>query len=538
MLLTGLVVVACAVLLPNLGDRCLWQDEAECALPAKGVLRTGLPVAWDGRLLTTQEHGEELTDSFLWAWTPWAMHYFAAAGMAVFGSTSLGARLPFALLGCASIGLTYVVARRLVQDRWTSCLAAVLLVSCVQYLLLMRQCRYYGIVPAAALLAVWGYTDLHRRRGLILLTAGMVLLFHANYATCLCFALGLAVHMAIWRRDRKTLVRLAIAAAVAAALTLPWYFGLGMHHVFAKSRALGYKPDPFGQTTFKLMFVINQFACPMVVVLGLVIAAVARRLRVRGGYGLVACMAVGMMIVPVFLWANPRYVMHMLALGPIVVAAAVREVHLRNVVVGYVLAVVATATNLLPAATCVLFPADVGTSKLNGEYVTGRQVLAQSVVKKEWAGYVHELHTPFVGPNEAIVRFLNEQTEPNDILFAAYGDLPIMFHTHRRCAGLLAPSSRRRPGWDRLPDYLWDLDAASVLVVRPWWQVPGGYQALYHRWEEKARRSGQELARRVLPVQDIRWGNSPGPRYHCFRSPGPKPGFNVMLIRRQPRQED
>ena len=49
-----LFVVACALIFPNLGDRHLWQDEAETALIAKNVMRTGLPLAWDGRAFVTQ----------------------------------------------------------------------------------------------------------------------------------------------------------------------------------------------------------------------------------------------------------------------------------------------------------------------------------------------------------------------------------------------------------------------------------------------------------------------------------------------------
>ncbi|GAG05908.1 unnamed protein product, partial [marine sediment metagenome] len=63
----GWVLAGCVVLLPNLGDRCLWQDEAECALVARNILRTGLPMAWDGRLLVASMHGMEFTDTLLWS---------------------------------------------------------------------------------------------------------------------------------------------------------------------------------------------------------------------------------------------------------------------------------------------------------------------------------------------------------------------------------------------------------------------------------------------------------------------------------------
>ena len=534
-----LLGVGLVVLLPNLGDRCLWQDEAECALVARGILRTGLPSAWDGRLMATGVYGVELTDSFLWAWTPWGMHYLAAIGMAVFGETSLGARMPFALLGCASIGLTYVVARRLVQDRWASCLATVLLITSVQYLLLMRQCRYYAILPVAALLTILGYTDLSRRRGVALLAAGMILLFHANYVTAACVGSGLALHALLWRRDRATWVRLVIAGLITSALTLPWFFGMGLHHVLRASGTVGYAREPTGRAAFKLLFVMNQFVCPFVVVVGLIAVAAMRRLRVGGAYGLVACLAVPVMIfVPVFLWAGPRYLVHMLPLGAIVTGAALREVYLRHDVLGNIGAIAAGVTNLLPALVCAVLPASVGAGRLDGDFMTGFDALHQGMLKSEWAGYVNELRQPFVGPNEAITRFVNHNTEPNDIVYATYGQLPIMFHTNRRCAGQLKPASRDRPGWDRLPDYLWELDAASWLVVRPAWRPRTGYDPLVRRWRARARQTGARLVVEKLPVVDIGWGNRPALRYHYFGSMGPGRTKNIVMIGLQPRNRD
>src|SRR5512140_608536 len=141
-----LLVLACVLIFPNLGDRCLWQDEAETALVARNVLRTGLPLGWDGRLFVTQLGGRELTDGFLWSWTPWLMHYVAAFGMALGGPTSFGARWPFALLGCLSFPIFYRLVRRISGDRFLAIAASLLLLTSVQYLLLMRQCRYYALL--------------------------------------------------------------------------------------------------------------------------------------------------------------------------------------------------------------------------------------------------------------------------------------------------------------------------------------------------------------------------------------------------------
>ena len=55
----------------NLDDRYLWEDEAETALLAQRVLRFGVPIAWDGRDLISQECGADYDANYLWRQTPW-----------------------------------------------------------------------------------------------------------------------------------------------------------------------------------------------------------------------------------------------------------------------------------------------------------------------------------------------------------------------------------------------------------------------------------------------------------------------------------
>jgi len=537
LLVISLTTVAAMVILPNLGDRCLWQDEAESGLLARAILRTGLPVAWDGRLLTTAVYGAELTDSMLWKWHPWGSFYLAAAGIGLVGDTPFGARLPMALLGCLSVGLTYLVARRLVGDRWAACLASVLLLTSVQYLLMMRQCRYYSMLVVGTLAAVWAYAELPRRRGTAVLTAAMVWLFHSNYVTCACVAIGLGIHGVIWRRRGAIWIRLGGAAMVTAALTGPWFLAIGLHKSAGTLDAVGYHRDPPGKAFVKQLFVVNQFVCPWIVAGGLAVGAARQRLRVGGAYALVACLTIPILtVVPVVLWAGTRYLIHMMPLGAIVVAAAIREISLRNDVVGNIVAMAAGVTNLLPSVACGLFPTRVGGDLLDGDFATGPSAIRQAMLKSEWAGYVQELREPFVGPNEAVTRFLLRYSRPDDLVYTPFGVAPIMFATDRRCAGLLKPTARARPGWDRLPDYLFNRDAARWLIIRPAWQPLEGYPSLLNHWSERARRTGCQVILHPLRVADIGWGNRPEMRYHYFTSPGSRPSRDIAIVELRPEE--
>src|SRR6516162_1027891 len=111
--LWAILGLAAILLFWGLGDRSLWQDEAETALLGKNILRFGRPIASDGVNVISQEASKEFGPDCLWHWSPWIQLYIAAGSFAVLGPTTLAARLPFALLAFLAIPLTYRLARRL-----------------------------------------------------------------------------------------------------------------------------------------------------------------------------------------------------------------------------------------------------------------------------------------------------------------------------------------------------------------------------------------------------------------------------------------
>ena len=76
---------------------------------------------------------------------------------------------------------------------------------------------------------------------------------------------------------------------------------------------------------------LNQFILPWGIVGVLIVVGKAGKLRVRGGYDLLAAMIIAvLLLLPYFLWANPRYFAYLFPLGAIALACAARELHLRN----------------------------------------------------------------------------------------------------------------------------------------------------------------------------------------------------------------
>src|SRR5437899_3514755 len=134
-LVAGLLILAAALILPNLEDHYLWDDEAETALLAKNILRFGVPVAWDGASFISQECSTDYDANYLWRQTPWLPIYATALSFKVFGVDTLWARLPFAVLGVLAVLPCYVLARVLFVRRAPAMLATPLLALSVPFLL-------------------------------------------------------------------------------------------------------------------------------------------------------------------------------------------------------------------------------------------------------------------------------------------------------------------------------------------------------------------------------------------------------------------
>ena len=112
------------LLLFHLDHRPFWQDEAETACLAKNVFKYGVPRAYDGVNLISQEQGHEYDQDYLWRWSPWLQIYVAAAAFKIGGLTTYAGRLPFAILGIACIFLAYQLVNRHFCDRAWAFMAA------------------------------------------------------------------------------------------------------------------------------------------------------------------------------------------------------------------------------------------------------------------------------------------------------------------------------------------------------------------------------------------------------------------------------
>ena len=525
-ILLVIFIIACALIFPKLGDRRLWQDEAETALIAVNVLHTGLPFGWDGRRLVTQNDGQEMTESYLWAWTPWLMHYIAAAGIAVGGENSFGARWPFALLGCVSFPLFYWLVRRMSDSRPLAIVAVALLLSSVQYLLLMRQCRYYALLPAAFFLSLAGYQALPTKRGTVALGIGLVLLFHSNYVSCAIAATGLLLHAALFRRTGAIWKQLIISGLILAAGAIPWIVGTGV-----ASRASALTSAKFSEGLLGTILMSNRYVCPWLVIVPLFLIYRVKRMRMDGAFALCLCLIIPMFFfLPMFLWPNPRYVSFLLPIGALIEAHAVRALYAWKSGLGLALALFLAGSNVLIAPLPALLPTNIGRELFGGAVETGRDALALGLIKSELGGYAFEITHHGQGPDEELVSFVEQNTAEDDLIGITHNGLPIMFHTRRALTGLLSPETRERAGWDKLPPYLRDVSLARWIILRP---EPFGPERMSKpEVLDALQREGVAIERVLhLDIDDTRWINNPLVPHHVFRPhKDSSEGIDVLLL--------
>ena len=105
--LTILALFASFWLLANLGNCMLWQDEAETICVAQTVLTDGIPKGTDGLNFFSQQEGREYGQNYEWKLHPWFQFYWVALFFSVVEASTYTARLPFALLGLATVFLSF-----------------------------------------------------------------------------------------------------------------------------------------------------------------------------------------------------------------------------------------------------------------------------------------------------------------------------------------------------------------------------------------------------------------------------------------------
>ena len=522
LILASLLGVAAILVLPGIGATSLWSDEAETALVARNILRTGVPSASDGKHLVTIFPDHSDVRDGIYYWQPWLQMYLAAASMAVFGATSFAARLPFCLAFIALVGVGYRVFRHWHPDRHVALLGAALLVVSIPLLLHARQCRYYLLIPLFSMLVVNAYLRLLSKPGpaqIAALTIWSTLLFNSLYPSLVILALGLGLDMLRRRPTFAAVKMLAIAAVATLLVNLPiaiycrvWYRPFGSQPGYSSLEA-------FGAYLLRYVLTLNNYYFPLTL---FVLACAWRwrdlvRFKAQKNQAAVTCAilcAVQLLVTAIV--ANYPFSRYLIGMTPFLLFLAALCVCVLSAGrrwVAWCLVAVVTVTNLLQVLPLAalrqtgLQDAEWTLAGVDGRYLSRGRIginYARGEVKElinvspglPLTTYVQSAVSPPDGPVDWIVRHLKEHAAPTDRVKISYGDLPLMFHT--------------------------DLKIISAQDVGP----PGVEWVVFRHFNKPrvdaefgAAMKQLEYLPFELPVPDVQWNNRPDPLYHHFTPP-------------------
>lgn len=440
------------LLLANLAEAYLWSDEAETANLATSILEHKLPIAFDGRNYTTQwvvAQREDFNDDLVWVLSPWLQLYVCAASFAVLGASTWAARLPFALVGILDLAMLYALAMRVTHDRRVARTSALLLATCIPFLLHARQARYYSLAMFATMWAVYAYVGvLERRRWSTLqVVVSVSLLFHGNYGLCVPLVGALLLHALFWAGGRVRLWQVVAIPLGIVALTLPWALYADVTRTVARFNLATYFYN-----FFHYAFAVNRWVLPLPLVLlvGVLFARGWRSSSPRlASPGVTAAAFVGCFTI-VFVSANvgffTRYVSNVIPLfvflcGALVVwlADCVRgRLGPRAGVLAWALVPLLMFTTVVPWPAAPLLrwlaiSSPPGPS--HGSEVVRRPLDRFTGPRHEFFDFLYELTHPYDGPLEGVARFLVRNARREHTVYIDFEDLPLQFYTDLKVRG-------------------------------------------------------------------------------------------------------
>lgn len=511
-----LVILAVAALLFffRLDHRPFWQDEAETACLARNVLTYGVPKAFDGVNLISQESGREFNGDYIWRWSPWLQIYLVAGAFWLGGASTVVGRLPFALLGFGTVILVYLFIKRHFQDLAWARLAAALLASSVLFLLFSRQCRYYSLGAFLTLLSLYAIRENWQKRWgpAILLVISLGLLFHTNYL--LFFSYGGALLLAaliVYRKDLPVFRTLTLMIFLVLLLIPSLFF----YRIGQQTGMMKLIKVPRNLTCYFID--LFQYMLPLPVAVGLIwylgwgprkIADLPYDSEERFVLFLSLIILGNILIQSLAPSYFMRYMIHLLPLCIIILAWACCQVLRYHKLPGIILIFLLVLTNWL-----YLIPLDFTKVTL---YPVQRDRYMLTSANCPLRLYLTELFNSYPDVNQGLVDFFLTHAKPEDTILTNFGDLPLMFYTKYKVMGglqgqVILPEAN--PPWVVKLKTL-SFGAASDHFIQDKLSLPTNYAAI------------------KLPYPDDRFGDRPDPSFHHFIPP-PEPYGHLVVYRKK-----
>jgi hypothetical protein len=500
-----LVVILVAVtflLLFRLDHRPFWQDEAETACLARNVLKYGVPQAFDGVNLISQEEGREFNGDYLWRWSPWLQIYLTAAAFKIGGLSTWVGRLPFALLGLACVILVYLLIKHHYRDLAWARWAAALLAFSVPFLLFARQCRYYSAGAFLVLVSLYAFRQQWQSRWgpALLLVGSLGLLFYSNYLIFLTYAGALLLAAVLFYLREMANGRTFIIVIFLGLTLVP---GLAIFRIWEQASMVDLLP--LWTSLNRYFGDLFQFMVPLPVALALIWRwrrpGIPQDPKERFAVFLTLIILVNLSLLALIPYCEHRYMIHLYPLGAILLGWVVLKVWRYQKFCGALLGLLLLFTNWLQVVP------------LDWLRITNRpmhnDLFMLTYPNLPLKLYVGELLSPYPDVNRNLIQFFKTNAQPGETILITYDDLPLQFYTDCRVLGGLQGGVPLPPG--ETPDWVvkrwhtrWNRDLNLIKsedFIRKNLNLAEDYQAV------------------VLPFEDEIFGNRADPYYHRFVPP-------------------
>ena len=503
---------------PGLGDTRLWQDEAQTAVISSNILESGLPKASDGVNTVTLFSDHRDIKNGIYIWQPWLPNYIAAGSMWVFGKNSFGARFAFAAAFVILIIVSYGFFKRWSGSDFRALLTTTLMVFNVTLLLHARQCRYYILVPLFSILAIHYYLKIIKDpkfSSSVFLIFWFCALYHSFFPAAFLLAIALGVHLLIVKPSAKTIYVFVACALVFVLINAPYTY-----YAQIWSRQFGVQPGYSSLHVFFLYFLrytltLNNFIFPFLVIISALFFSAANRYRKRGrddlfALSVIICFTqlIGFSLLSDYPFS--RYLIGIIPFFLYLGAVSIEYISFNRRIIAWSLTALIVATNLLNVLPLRLFAAEnpaspmwstkgvdaqyLNVGNIGADYAKGEiETLMRTPVDSPFVRYLGSVRVPARGPMDAIIDYLLANANSNDRVKIAYGDLPLMFHTHFKI-----------------------VSSAEIGDPAPDWIIPRKYNPLMqdkHFVDETYKYPYRMI---LLNTVDTQWNNRPDPVYHNF----------------------
>lgn len=563
-----ILIVALSIFLQfkNLGDRALWDDEAQTAVLARQVVAHGLPMFVEGENNIPSDRSDlsDYNDKRVFVWNTWFPYYITAASFIVFAESTWSARLPFALFGVLSFLLYAAICLRLFgQNKRLLIISFIMLAISVPFLLHVRQSRYYSIIIFGTLWMIWGYMSIleGKRRGIFHLVAGGILCFSSFYVIPF-FNLGaIFLHALLADRRKKIILKTLVSSFLVVLAAFP---------ALLYMRLWNTRPDnplsipDMGRSIWVYILWINLFILPFVlpvlfaafsrtkwwfllaaaylifllgaffdhelfqwITLGALVTSVVifclktKFLSCIGGGGIsrdtetqqpwrrfLSLSAIMIVIYVLGLslisrYPFPRYLMPVVPLILIFGAMLINNIISKNRLAGWVLFAIILSTNLIGALPLKAINTIFSNDEKQMEYsVLPRELWWWTELRSDLFGFISEITHNINDPDNAVVSYLKEKARPGEGVKTSYGGFSLMFYL---------PEMRVISGWNSqgaIPDYL---------IFR----IP-------YPFPENETYPNVLYVPESVNAANMVWTNCPDPLFHKYKIPEGQPDLKVF----------